>query len=260
MATVTGFTSTRMLQIEQQAIINGAVDLAGRLHLTTRGGTVIDAGMVKGEKGDVGSEGPRGLDANYYAIRIPTNTNLNTIETPGFYVQPFTAQAITSLNYPAIIAGMLEVTRAEDRTEVYQRYTDYLTNRVWIRSRSNAVWTSWSIVLVDSNVWTPLVISSTHKQYSTSYPCAWKQVGNRIELKGLIGLATGAAYALSTAYATVFTLPVGARPSQSTFLMGSTTTGQSPVTIVVNSGGTVDFRIANTAASYVGLDSCYFYI
>ena len=48
MATVTSFTSARMLEIEQSAIVAGAIDLAGRLQLQTRGGQTIDAGTVRG--------------------------------------------------------------------------------------------------------------------------------------------------------------------------------------------------------------------
>lgn len=51
MATVTGLTAERMLAIEAAAIMNGAVDLAGDLKLTTHGGAVINAGNVKGDPG-----------------------------------------------------------------------------------------------------------------------------------------------------------------------------------------------------------------
>ena len=46
MATVTGLTAGRMLQIESNAVISGQVDNAGRLILTTHGGDEIDAGSV----------------------------------------------------------------------------------------------------------------------------------------------------------------------------------------------------------------------
>lgn len=52
MATVTGLTSARMLAIEAESIVNGAIDGSGHLQLTTHGGTVIDAGAVLGSVPD----------------------------------------------------------------------------------------------------------------------------------------------------------------------------------------------------------------
>jgi len=55
MATVSGLTKERMIEIENRCIVGGAVDLAGRLILKQRDGVEIDAGSVKGGKGDQGS-------------------------------------------------------------------------------------------------------------------------------------------------------------------------------------------------------------
>jgi microcystin-dependent protein len=55
MATVTGFTAARMLEIEDAAIVSGDVDSNGDLILTTHGGSQINAGYVIGPKGDTGS-------------------------------------------------------------------------------------------------------------------------------------------------------------------------------------------------------------
>ena len=52
MATVTGFTSARMLEIENTTVVDGEVDENDHLILKTREGTEIDAGYVKGEPGD----------------------------------------------------------------------------------------------------------------------------------------------------------------------------------------------------------------
>lgn len=54
MATVSGLTKERMLEIEAKCIIDGAVDLSGNLVLETRDGTRIEAGNLKGPKGDQG--------------------------------------------------------------------------------------------------------------------------------------------------------------------------------------------------------------
>lgn len=57
MATVTGFTAERMLVIENSTVVDGEVQ-GDNLILQTRDGTEIDAGSVRGEKGDTGETGP----------------------------------------------------------------------------------------------------------------------------------------------------------------------------------------------------------
>lgn len=61
MATVTGFTAARMLEIEAKSVVSGLVDVNGNLLLSTRDGEEIDAGYVKGPPGLQGDPGPRGL-------------------------------------------------------------------------------------------------------------------------------------------------------------------------------------------------------
>lgn len=60
MAKVTSLTAARMKQIEEASIVSGAVDLSGRLILTSFGGASIDAGDVVGPKGDKGENGSNG--------------------------------------------------------------------------------------------------------------------------------------------------------------------------------------------------------
>lgn len=47
MATITGFTASRMLAIENASVTSGAIDSAGRLQLKTKGGSTFDAGLVR---------------------------------------------------------------------------------------------------------------------------------------------------------------------------------------------------------------------
>jgi hypothetical protein len=61
MATVTGFTSDRMLVIENETVTTGQVT-NDHLILTQRGGTQIDAGNVRGAKGDTGPPGTPGTN------------------------------------------------------------------------------------------------------------------------------------------------------------------------------------------------------
>lgn len=57
MATITGLTAERMLEIEAQCIVNGAVDLSDHLILTKHDGTTVDAGNVRGPAGSTGATG-----------------------------------------------------------------------------------------------------------------------------------------------------------------------------------------------------------
>lgn len=56
MAIITGFTAEKMNEFNNASVIGGAVNSAGSLILKTRGGTEIDAGSVKGPKGDNDAE------------------------------------------------------------------------------------------------------------------------------------------------------------------------------------------------------------
>ena len=57
MTTVTGLTAERMLAIEAASVVDGDVDGSGNLILTKHDGTQINAGSVKGPKGDPGPVG-----------------------------------------------------------------------------------------------------------------------------------------------------------------------------------------------------------
>jgi microcystin-dependent protein len=57
MATVTGFTAARMLEIENTTVVDGNV-VGNNLILQTREGTTIDAGNVRGPQGIQGIPGP----------------------------------------------------------------------------------------------------------------------------------------------------------------------------------------------------------
>lgn len=56
MATITGLTAARMQEIEDASVVDGAV-LLDNLILTKYGGSTIDAGNVRGPKGDKGDPG-----------------------------------------------------------------------------------------------------------------------------------------------------------------------------------------------------------
>jgi microcystin-dependent protein len=59
MATITGLTAERMLEIEAESVIDGEI-VNGHLILTKHDGTTIDAGPVLGPTGPAGPPGPAG--------------------------------------------------------------------------------------------------------------------------------------------------------------------------------------------------------
>lgn len=75
MATVTGLTADRMLAIEAASVVDGDVNGAGHLILTTHGGTTMDAGSVIGPQGPPGTPAASGSVspvANTLALRSST--------------------------------------------------------------------------------------------------------------------------------------------------------------------------------------------
>ncbi len=58
--------------------------------------------------------------------------DLNTVTTPGFYVQPLDAQAASGTNYPVALAGALVVLRNAGVTQIYCTYGD--SSRMFFRS------------------------------------------------------------------------------------------------------------------------------
>lgn len=90
MATVTGFTAARMLEIENSTVVGGKV-VNDHLMLATRGGVQLDAGAVKGakgdkgdsvkgDKGDTGSRGPAGYWGGTTAERNTAYAGLTPLQ------------------------------------------------------------------------------------------------------------------------------------------------------------------------------------
>lgn len=89
---------------------------------------------------------------------LGSGVDLNTITTPGDYIQPLNANSSTILNYPQPLAGSLTVTYQGGTGMVYQRYQIYsgysgpLGSRVYVRGRYNGVWSAWRALAWDDDV------------------------------------------------------------------------------------------------------------
>lgn len=94
MATARSFTAARMLEIENTTVVDGDVDVDGNLILRTREGGVINAGSVKGPKGDqgppgatggVGSKGDPGATWHWFSGATPPSSGSGETGDFGFY-------------------------------------------------------------------------------------------------------------------------------------------------------------------------------
>lgn len=86
----------------------------------------------------------------YPCFQGALNVDLNTLigrDAEGKYMQPASANATAANNYPIQEAGMLEVLQhaANGVNNVMQRYTTFLSRRLFIRSQttSDGNWTGW---------------------------------------------------------------------------------------------------------------------
>lgn len=95
MARVTGLTAERMLEIEASSIVGGAIDLSGHLKLMTRGGIELDAGEVRGDKGDRGLTGPPGIGPTGTVIMHAAPT------VPGGWLK-CDGRAVSRASYPEL--------------------------------------------------------------------------------------------------------------------------------------------------------------
>ena len=83
MATVTGFTAARMLEIENSTVVSGEV-VGDDLVLQTRDSTAINAGNVRGEKGDPGDPGDPGPEGPPGESGVPSIQTITIEDADGF--------------------------------------------------------------------------------------------------------------------------------------------------------------------------------
>jgi len=173
MATVTGLTAPRMLEIEAGSIV--AAHMEGyNLVLTTHGGVDIDLGSVqggKGDKGDVGaasnvvvgadnllpqpirvalaasSEITAPLDLKVDKSRIdkaflvPESTDISTLLNSGSYMSSTWTGTTPSSGW-----AFVDVIRHNDRycRQIYSRFAG--TNMQWTRYQDDGVWYPWCYI------------------------------------------------------------------------------------------------------------------
>ena len=140
MATITGLTAARMLQIEAESI-NNATKVGDNLILIRHDGTQINLGSIKGNTGAQGPKGDPG--SGWVATEIGDLSNLDTFVTPGVNIQSQTAEALNGQNYPVAEAGRLEVYANAEASLVWQTYHS-VSNRLFVRVRVSGSWIPWN--------------------------------------------------------------------------------------------------------------------
>lgn len=74
---------------------------------------------------------------------LPADIDLDTKTITGLYSQSYNVEATLALNYPAAVAGLLEVFAYA--TMIHQRYWVYNSGNIYYRAKfNNGAWTSWT--------------------------------------------------------------------------------------------------------------------
>ena len=159
MATVTGLTAARMLEIEAASVVDGEVDASGHLILTKHDGSEIDAGNILiavPDENIVHQLNPAGYSEATPPSSYPLGVSvlaLNDTETTADW--PLFAgkfYSIHSIAYPG-----------SDVTQIAQRlHGSTTTPEKWIRSGNLASgWSQWGQGIPDSSVQGSAVIPGT---------------------------------------------------------------------------------------------------
>lgn len=86
MATITGLTADRMLEIEGESVVDGEVRGDGNLWLIKHDGSEINAGPVLGPQGPVGPIGPSAISAIPGEVKLWSGSSLPALATYGRWV------------------------------------------------------------------------------------------------------------------------------------------------------------------------------
>lgn len=98
MGIATGFTASRMLAIENSTVVSGLVDINGDLILSTREGTLLNAGNVVGPPGQDGSDAsvPDASTTVKGIIELSTDAETQAGTDPNLAVSPASLASLTA--------------------------------------------------------------------------------------------------------------------------------------------------------------------
>jgi hypothetical protein len=113
MATVDGITAAKAQEIEDASIVDGTIDVNGHLMLTTAGGTIIDAGLVKDDtllaahESDVTTHGATGAVVGTTNTQTISNKTLTT-PTIGSFINAQHSHTSTTLGGNVAVDAVLD--------------------------------------------------------------------------------------------------------------------------------------------------------
>jgi hypothetical protein len=147
-ATVTGFTAERMLEIEAASVVDGAV-VGDELHLTRHDGLVINAGVVVGPQGPQGIQGVPGVDGTNGADGADAAI---IISDPGGAAAPSTYA--TGITIHAVSSGLANgwptnlctvTTHRVHSSRAYQVAVAKTTGYMYVRAEGDGdTWSAWT--------------------------------------------------------------------------------------------------------------------
>lgn len=175
MATITALTADRMLAIEAESIVGGAVNGAGHLILTRHDGITMDAGVALGA---VGAKGDPGiwLPINSFVASDPASAFAPGVTT--FLSNPGTGWPSTGAT---ALYGCVQTIRPYNASPggTIQYWSGYQTGDTSIYYRQwnyNAVaWNAWQKIIVDDGLTSyryqqTLIFTSSGTFTKASYP------------------------------------------------------------------------------------------
>lgn len=146
MATVTGMTAARMLDIEANSIVSGSVDAFGNLTLITHNGVEIAAGNVKG---------PTGADGSSQLIGEKTPGALPSTYPLGISQFTYTATAGWPTTLGTVFTFIVSIARG------FQIVSEKGTAKIWFRNVGQDAWTAFYQIATTSYVDSAVLAAST---------------------------------------------------------------------------------------------------
>lgn len=176
--------------------------------------------------------------------QLGSTEDLNSFVYTGKWNQPLTANTSSAHNYPVLLAGLLEVVRAETNgSMIHQTYSAYNGSARYWRTFYNTSWLPWQLYAEIGN-WTSLPLQNSWVAYGSGYYTPAYQVQNgKVYLRGMTKNGTSG---------TIATLPAGARPG-ATRLCSTTTSPNVFQRVDITSSGVI-LAAAGYSNAWVSLD------
>lgn len=261
MGTVEVFTKARMLEIENETIVEGNVDSGGDLILTTREGTNINAGHVRGADGDdatvlLNITDTPSVDLTKTGAGTPASPWDLKADVKTTFLEPYltlTGVVKSKSFYSVVVTTSLgDITVPLPKTPVWNGDRVSLDKNVagtYVITSVSETFTSIDM----TNSWTSYSDFNSTDEYG--YGTLRNQIGVTLR-NGFVHLHALVQGGTVTALTTIATLPVGMRPDY-TMLFQCETNGVLR-SIYVLSTGEIQVGPNFAASAFVSLDDIIF--